>query len=128
MILQPLLENAIRHGVSEHCGIVSIDVSARCEGDTLRLQVTDKGPGFGGHSSRSKGIGLANTEARLKQMYGARQEIHYGTSGTAGASVTIQVPLKLQRDRVEPPPTRAAISNRSAAPDRSGSVEVMSLR
>jgi two-component system, LytTR family, sensor kinase len=129
MILQPLLENAIRHGVSEQCGIASIGISARRDGGNLRLQVTDKGPGFGCNGSRSKGIGLANTEARLKQLYGSGQEIRYGTSGTTGAIVTILIPLTLRNDRgSDALPTRAATSNRSAAPDRSGSVEVLSRR
>jgi signal transduction histidine kinase len=95
MILQPLLENAVRHGMSEQGGTANITIRSCRDGDSLRLQVCDKGPGFGygARVANTRGIGLANTEARLKQLYGIKQEISYGTPDGAGGVVTISVPF-----------------------------------
>ena len=96
MILQPLLENAVRYGVSEHCGQASITIGAGSDGDTLRLWVCDSGPGFGSGArlTNAKGIGLTNTEARLRQLYGSSQQIEYGTLDMSGGIVTISVPFR----------------------------------
>jgi signal transduction histidine kinase len=71
LILQPLVENAIKHGVSqsEHAGC--LELGAWRDGSKLMLQVSDNGPGLNGTSKPSgNGVGLRNTEARLLQMYG----------------------------------------------------------
>ena len=96
MILQPIVENAIKHGVSEQCGAGYIAIHASRDNGTLRLRVSDSGPGFQPASPvhRSKGIGLANTEARLRQLYGADQGIEYGRSTDGGATVTISIPFR----------------------------------
>jgi len=108
MILQPIVENAIEHGVSEQCGAAYITIHASRDNGTLRLRVSDNGPGFQRTPSarRLKGIGLANTEARLQQLYGPTQRIDYGQSTDGGATVTISIPFRVmkgegvaQRDR-----------------------------
>lgn len=96
MILQPVVENAIKHGVSAQCGEGSITLEARCEEGMLHLQVGDSGPGFQapGLLEPTKGIGLANTRERLWQLYGTNHRIECGQSLAGGASVTISIPFQ----------------------------------
>jgi two-component system LytT family sensor kinase len=86
LILQPLVENAIRHGNAERSGTGTIAVRARAEGARLILEVEDDGPGDArrnGHKTDS-GVGLAATAERLQILYGAAQTFSAG-DGTAGA-------------------------------------------
>ena len=70
MILQPLVENAIRHGVDGRSGPGTLEISARREGSRLRLAVRDDGPGLEHSNPRDpgRGIGLSNTRARLERL------------------------------------------------------------
>lgn len=100
MILQPLLENAVRYGVSSQVGKAKIAIRAVRDGDMLNLEVSDNGPGF---ASRSRdvsrvGIGLANTEARLQYLYGERQVIRYSANDVPGAVVAISLPFRTDRE------------------------------
>src|SRR5262249_14292691 len=71
MILQPLVENAIQHGIVPLDGAGKLWISARCENGFLHLQVRDNGPGLKETAkARGKGLGLSNTEARLQRLYG----------------------------------------------------------
>jgi two-component system LytT family sensor kinase len=71
-LLQPLLENGIRHGTSKLTAAGTIEVSAWRSGERLHLRVRDNGPGLpaGWTLERHIGIGLSNTQARLEQLYG----------------------------------------------------------
>jgi len=69
LLLQPLVENAIRHGVVPNGNVAEISIAAVREGDRLHLAVRDNGPGLSG-SSGGGGLGLANTRARLQELYG----------------------------------------------------------
>jgi sensor histidine kinase YesM len=92
MILQPLIENAIQHGIipSERPGQLAI--SARRENGFLHLQVRDNGPGLPAGTDASKtGIGLTNTEARLRQMYGDQH--HFEMRNDDGLAVTLKLPF-----------------------------------
>ncbi|HEY3580419.1 MAG TPA: histidine kinase [Pyrinomonadaceae bacterium] len=92
LILQPLVENAIRHGIASQPGNGTIQLRAAHDGPNLRLQVSDDGPGLDG--SFKKGIGLTNTEARLRQLYGASHSFDIrNLPGTGGVEVTITIPL-----------------------------------
>jgi two-component system, LytTR family, sensor kinase len=78
LILQPLVENAVKHGVSKVAGTGRIEIRGfRDEEVRLVLQVRDNGPGLGdGQTSpREEGVGLANTRARLEQLYGPDQSL-----------------------------------------------------
>jgi len=97
LILQPLVENAIRHGVSLRAttGVVSI-TAARDDG-VLQLTVHDDGPGVRpGNASRSAGdgIGLSNTRARLAQLYGAAHRFTAGNRAGGGFEATLAIPFK----------------------------------
>ena len=94
-ILQPLIENAIRHGVSKVTREGRIDVRAWRDGDTLRLAVEDNGPGLprGWTMDRNAGIGLTNTQARLRHLYG--EPDHRLSVGAAGPGGGVKVEINL---------------------------------
>ena len=97
-ILQPLVENAIRHGVSTHHGKGVIQVDAWRSDDDLAIRVCDNGPGLptGWSLEQGSGLGLANTRARLQSLYGdvnRRFSILAGPRG--GVRVELTVPLHL---------------------------------
>jgi sensor histidine kinase YesM len=92
MILQPIVENAIEHGVNAQRGEGHVNVRAVRENDSLIIEVRDSGPGFLPATTRD-GIGLANTRARLEQLYGSHQCFEYGSALGGGASVRISIPF-----------------------------------
>jgi two-component system, LytTR family, sensor kinase len=78
LILQPLVENAVKHGVSKVAGTGRIEIRAyRDAEDRVVLSVRDNGPGLDGaeDAPRGEGVGLANTRARLQQLYGSDQSL-----------------------------------------------------
>ncbi len=94
LILQPLLENAIRHGIerSEQRGTISL--GARREGEVLVLVVSDTGPGLRTPSSTRPGIGLANTRARLRELHGDAAELRLAERSGGGIEVEIRLPWR----------------------------------
>jgi sensor histidine kinase YesM len=96
MLIQPLVENAVRHGAAVKPGPVRIELEVGQEGNQLVLQVRDTGPGFGpGPSGNGTGIGLANSRARLAALYGARGTLECGNRQNGGAIVTVRLPLRI---------------------------------
>ena len=91
LILQPLVENAVQHGIAAASGPGTLDILARRDGEFLLLEVRDNGPGPRGSAERSQGIGLANTRARLQRLYGERQ----GFEIQAGEGMTVRLRLPL---------------------------------
>lgn len=94
MLLQPLVENAVRHGIEPLIGAGSIKLRARDEGGMLRICVEDDGVGFGnGMTSGGNGVGISSVRERLAALYEdrARLEIREGTP--AGVSVELCLPL-----------------------------------
>jgi signal transduction histidine kinase len=86
LILQPIVENAMKHGVSKTTGAGRIELQARRNGDALEIAVTDNGPGPSDGDGSGTGVGLANTNARLRTMYGGE----YGVvlrPGEAGGTI-----------------------------------------
>jgi hypothetical protein len=94
MILQPLVENAIRHGISKRTGAGEILISSDIEGPFLTLTVADNGPGLtnGYAEDQASGYGLANTRERLKQLYGDEYHFDLLDGPEAGLVVTIRIP------------------------------------
>lgn len=93
LILQPLVENAIRYGVAKRRGPGRVMVEVTRAGDRLRLEVRDSGAGFPEPMTR-EGIGLANTRARLEQLYGDDQRMELGSAREGGARVTIEMAFR----------------------------------
>jgi signal transduction histidine kinase len=91
LILQPIVENAVRHGVARQTSHGHITIRARREGERLIMTVEDNGPGLKAQSNGS-GIGISNTRARLEQFYGSDFSFQIANSTERGASVTLDVP------------------------------------
>jgi signal transduction histidine kinase len=92
LLLQPLVENAILHGVVPKSGPGRVDVSGRIRDGNLHLEVRDDGPGLGDGMKRAKeGIGLTNTRERIAKIYGAAG--HLSLVSEPGRGVTVQIVL-----------------------------------
>jgi len=95
--LQPLVENAIRHGIGRRSAAGRLEIRAERRDDVLEVRVIDDGPGLSSgdtgdaRDAGSPGIGLANTRARLRQLYGdgARLDLANGAGGGAVATLTL---------------------------------------
>jgi two-component system, LytTR family, sensor kinase len=97
MVLQPIVENAIRHGLGQSEDAVSIDVTATRRDDTIVLTVSDDGPGGIEPSFHRKGVGLTNTEHRLRGLYGAGATLIAENRRPGGARITIALPFHTER-------------------------------
>ena len=101
LILQPLVENAIRHGIAGRPGPGWIQIQARRENGALRLAILDSGPGLQTPLDSVKGIGLANTRARLEKLYGAAQSMDVANGPNGGLQVGITIPFReFSRDAI----------------------------
>ena len=95
LILQPIVENAIRHGVAAVSTAGQVEVRAECVGPLLRLTVRDDGPGVDAPSAqRGSGTGLRNTRERLAQIYGAGAELRIASDASHGTTVAIELPRR----------------------------------
>ena len=110
LILQPLVENAIRHGIEPHRQTGRIEVMARREGDRLRLRVRDNGTGLPDdwRWEEQNGIGLSNTRARLERLYGSEHMLELTNVPDGGLLVTIVIPYRTESRIVEPAPALVA--------------------
>ena len=91
-LLQPLVENAVRHAVEPRAGPARVDVRARRDAMRLVLEVSDDGPGFGDHDGEVAGVGLANTKRRLEQLYAGRHRMELANLPQGGAVVRVTLP------------------------------------
>lgn len=100
LILQPIVENAIRHGISQRTSAGRIEIDARRLNGTLQVQVTDNGPGLSSDSNSGSivkaGVGLANTQARLKQLYGDEHRLDLANAASGGLTVILEIPFREQ--------------------------------
>jgi two-component system, LytTR family, sensor kinase len=94
LILQPLVENAIRHGMNLVSMRFDISVEGRLEGNGLRLAVRDHGAGLPPPDRLTRGIGLRNTAERLERLYGARQSVRIENADGGGTIVELRVPVR----------------------------------
>jgi len=101
LLLQPLVENALRHGIARRAGAGLLEIRARREGDKLRLHVRDNGPGLqtDANGEMVKGVGLSNTRARLDQLYGSAHSFEIGNAEGGGALVTVTIPFRLSYEQ-----------------------------
>ena len=95
LLFQPIVENAIRHGLAERLASGRIDITARREGDRLVVTVTDDGTGVGTpvEASRER-VGLGNTRARLEALYGLEQRLELTEAPERGARVLLEIPFR----------------------------------
>jgi len=96
LILQPLLENSLRHGMKPGNGAMELSITAHRENGSLILQVCDTGCGLAVSDPAQafgRGLGLSNIRDRLAHLYGARQEFSIANRPSGGAQVTLRVPL-----------------------------------
>lgn len=97
LLLQPLVENAIRHGIGPRAAGGAIAVEIAQAGPSLRIRVTDDGVGAqldSGGDLPHEGVGLGNTRARLQYLYGSHQQLRVSTAPKAGFIVDIEVPYR----------------------------------
>jgi sensor histidine kinase YesM len=92
LILQPIVENALEHGVSRAKGEGRIELASERRGDLLVLTVRDNGPGV---HNETPGVGLANTRARLSQLYGDRGTLRLTTPAEGGTLAEIALPFRI---------------------------------
>jgi two-component system, LytTR family, sensor kinase len=97
MVLQPIVENAVRHGLAESEEAVTLDVRATATDGTLALLVSDDGPGLPPVPNSQTGIGLTNTRSRLTRLYGADARLAVEPGTPRGVRVTITLPLRRAR-------------------------------
>ncbi|HET7833647.1 MAG TPA: histidine kinase [Gallionella sp.] len=90
MLLQPLVENAIRHGIEPKLGGGRMDIVATIANGKLRLQVTDDGVGF--RDTAPGGAGLDNVRARLKALFGAAGRLELLSNAAGGVSAVLELP------------------------------------
>jgi hypothetical protein len=93
LLLQPLVENAVRHGVARSMEAGEIRIKTESKGDVLRLSVENSCPMVGRESEVSKGIGLTNTRKRLEHLYGAQYSMAMQRLESGDMSVTIDLPM-----------------------------------
>ena len=93
-ILQPLVENAIRHGVSKRDEAGLVEIAGRESDGNLVLSVRDNGPGYFAESAI--GVGLANTRARLETLFGDAARLDVVNAQDGGTIATVSVPLRRQ--------------------------------
>jgi signal transduction histidine kinase len=93
LILQPLVENAIKHGISPQSEGGSIEIFSGSENRMLILKVSDNGKG-NGNKNVVEGIGMKNIRERLDQLYGDNYSMELSSENGRGFSVTIKIPFK----------------------------------
>lgn len=94
LILQPLVENAIRHGIEPRSGEGRIDIVARRNGKYVWVQVSDNGLGIpnGAADSLREGVGLSNTRSRLRHLYGSECRMEISNAPAGGAVISLGIP------------------------------------
>jgi LytS/YehU family sensor histidine kinase len=112
LLWQPILENAIRHGISARSETGFIQIGARRINGRLQLSIKDDGPGIqGGPNGTSlpiERVGLANTRARLRQLYGEDHSFQLRNVTTGGLEVVMEIPFRQQSNSSAVPASDAS--------------------
>src|SRR5690349_16642552 len=94
MILQPLVENSVRHGVAPRPEGGCIKIKAWRDDSLLRLEVEDDGPGLSGHTPLKERVGLTNTRARVSNLYGDGHGLSLRHAAAGGLVVSLSIPFR----------------------------------
>ena len=94
LLLQPLVENAIKHGTSARAAAGRISIAAARVGDDLHIEIRDNGRGLPHPAVIREGVGLRNTRARLAQLYGDQHVFTLRNAVDGGTVVTIEIPFR----------------------------------
>ena len=102
LILQPLVENAIRHAISHRTTTGIVEITAQRAGSELRLRVSDCGPDLpnNGNGAVNNGVGLKNTRLRLAELYGADQRCELQPNDMGGVTVNVHIPFRVDVQNV----------------------------
>jgi two-component system, LytTR family, sensor kinase len=95
LVLQPLVENAIRHGIAPRSAPGRVEIYAHRHDSMLELRVQDNGAGMRATGTQREGVGLANTRARLQQLYGASHRFELFNATEGGFVVRLSIPFSL---------------------------------
>lgn len=101
LLLQPLVENAILHGIQPSIAGGTITLRGRRESDLLVVEILDDGVGLGGGSAAGAGLGLRNTRERLQQCYGERAAMEIMPRQGGGTAVVLRLPWSARPAAVE---------------------------
>ena len=93
-LLQPIIENAIQHGIAPRATGGLVETSVKRQGDVLWMRVKDNGCGLNGPHTKGHGIGMQNTRDRLAHFYPGAHEFHAVAPAGGGYEVTIQIPYE----------------------------------
>jgi two-component system, LytTR family, sensor kinase len=108
LMLQPLVENAIRHGLDPLVRPGMLTIEAHADGDVLWLRVRDDGVGLTNTWVRRDGVGLANTRSRLERLYGEHATLMMREQASGGVRVEVSLPLR--RLAAATPPAATAVA------------------
>ena len=102
LALQPLVENAIKHGVSVDSAAGRLEIAAKCHNGRVRLCIRDDGPGPTPGSRLRFGVGLTNVQSRLKQLYGDESSLELTGGDGRGCEAIITIPLRSSHEDASP--------------------------
>jgi len=96
-LLQPLVENAVKHGIAKKAESGSITIAAQVLGSSLELSVSDDGRGMNVSTAKAGGVGLTNTKERLQALYGHAASVIIESSGS-GTKVLLRIPFRRRQE------------------------------
>lgn len=103
LVLQPLVENAVEHGLRGRTAPGRITIEARADGPSLVLAIHDNGRGLRPGAGRHEGVGLTNVRARLDSLYGGAARLELRSNADGGATSELRLPLREAPEAEEPP-------------------------
>ena len=102
LVLQPLVENAIKHGISVDSAAGRLEIAAQRNNGRVSLRVRDDGPGLEPGSRLRFGVGLTNVQSRLKQLYGEESSLELTRGDGRGCEAIITIPLRSSHEDASP--------------------------